>query len=92
MTILLAGHIKALGVLVHTIIIVQNDFVIGLVLLLFLLGQVISFVYFQSIFRFFKAKEIFQNFNLVRSSQRVKGLKLLNALEIVQKNFLAGCP
>ena len=92
MNILLAGHIKALGVLVHTIIIVQNDFLIGLVLLLFLLGQVISFVYFQSIFRFFKAKEIFQNFNLVWSSQRVKGLKLLNALEIVQKNFLAGCP
>ena len=92
MNILLAGHIKALGVLVHTIIIVQNYFVIGLVLLLFLLGQVISFVYFQSIFRFFKAKEIFQNFNLVRSSQRVKGLKLLDALEIVQKNFLAGCP
>ena len=92
MTILLAGHMNALGVLVHTIIIVQNDFLIGLVLLLFLLGQVISFVYFQSIFRFFKAKEIFQNFNLVWSSQRVKGLKLLDALEIVQKNFLAGCP
>ena len=53
MTILLAGHIKVLRVLVHTVIIVQNNFLIGLVLLLFLLGQVISFVYFQSIFRFF---------------------------------------